>query len=219
MGKIWIPKNMLNYSDAEFAVIVGSLIGSGSWSVKYNRYSICSATNIGFALLGDRPPASLLNTIKTGINQLLKQGAISEVLRGYYTFNNAGNFDVKTDRFVVVEVETIRKIMHMRIKGIRNVSLLRYLVTFLGMFDNKKGICYMPFSYISKKTDKCPSTIIKYNKILNEENLINTFSRTTTDCQTGKITKHNVYFLPGKYENAKSYAAERGWLDNGNNLS
>lgn len=208
MIKICIPENLIDLTDAEFAVLAGVSICSGTRIFEIKDYASFSIFNIGFALTGKIPSKSIVKSLRSGVGKLKEKGIIFEITKGYYTLNTYKDFDHTKDKFILIPVLPIKKIINMESDNIRSISLLHYFGIFISTFDHVKNIGYMPLSYISKRTGKSLATINKYNKILLENELIGVIHGVSDD----KLARHNVYYLPGYFENAREYARSRGWL-------
>ncbi len=210
---ILIPKSLINnleishYSITVYCLIKKLLFFSGT-------DTLClTLPQLVFYLTGEIPLKrnSLCDHLQQGLSELIENDYIElETIQQKHYLLNCEKvwFDTKREPFVSIPYDAVINIF--KIDGVNNHRLLRYYIFLIGTINgnlsvklpsgkSKKGVISdMGIGYLSEQTDISQKTIMEYNRILEQENLIYVY-RFTDFISSGDILKnsHNIY---GRYE-------------------
>ncbi len=187
---------------------------------------------IYYALWGtfesQKPNRRMMDSIKSGLNELINSGIISyeEVLSSFEYVLDLAKLEIDTskatetkDFFVIVQDTEIHTIMNS--KAQHKFKLCRYFVFLVGTFNSKTQIGFSPLGYMVDKIGISKPTIVEYNTLLEEMELIYIYRSTSCirNSSSGEIKKiTNTY---GRYsdkakviQEGKAYTDTYGYGEN-----
>ena len=210
---ILVPKSLIsNLEISHYSITVYCLIKKLLYFSNENTLCL-TIPQLTFYLTGEIPIRrnSLCDHLQQGLSDLIENDYIElETIQQKHYLLNCEKlwFDTGSETFVSISYDEVVDIF--KINGVNNHRLLRYYIFLIGTFNgnlsvklsngvSKKGVVSdMGIGYLSEQTDISQKTIMDYNRLLEQSNLIYIYRFTDFIC-SGDVLKnsHNIY---GRYK-------------------
>ena len=140
---------------------------------------------------------------------------VRDLLRGRYIINmNNLYFEANAQNpFTTVRKEEVRKMLTLQTKeNVDNLKLLRYFIMLIRTVNGKDGVGFMSLDHLAKLTNISKKTVITYNKILEENEIIYMYHHDMI-YSTGNDTISSLPNHYGRYRDKNKIEAYAIWYE------